>query len=197
MARELLESYVAALPDGLASYAMFHQKGSVTRTLLEAWPEARALTKLPAPLAELIAHPPLPSAWIPETHAMGLWLLAADEKCGGSPRALEEFSFSVNRRLFEQPMYRLAFRVLGASLSVRAISAAWSTFHRGIVQRVTLAPGACEVRLQHPPNLIAPPLVASYGAAFLAGLETIGVRGKVEVLACETESARYRATWTV
>ncbi len=195
MTRPLLDAYLAALPDGLASYATFQQKGSVTRVLLEEFPEARSLRDLPPPLAELIAHPPLPSAWIPETHAMSVWLLAADEKCGGDPRALEAFSFTVNRRLFEQPMYRLAFRVLGASLSVRAISAAWSTFHRGIVQRVTLSPGACEVRLQHPAHLIAPALVPSYGAAFLAGLETIGVRGRVEVLACEPETTRYRATW--
>lgn len=195
MGRPLLDAYLAALPDGLASYATFQQKGSVTRVLLEEWPEAHALKGLPAPLTELIANPPLPSAWIPETHAMSVWLLAADERCGGQSRALEEFSFVVNRRLFEQPMYRLAFRVLGASMSVRAISAAWSTFHRGIVQRATLSANTCEVRLQFPPHLIAPPLVASYGAAFLAGLETIGVRGRVEVLACDPETARYRATW--
>lgn len=195
MTRPLFDAYVRSLPDGLSSYGTFVQKGSVTRVLLEAWPEASSLEGLPAPIADLIAAPPLPSAWIPETHAMSIWLLAADERCGGDPRALEQFSFAVNRRLFEQPMYRLAFRVLGASLSVRAISAAWSTFHRGIVQRATLTTGACEVRLQFPPHLIAPPLVASYGAAFLAGLETIGVRGTIEVLACESEMARYRATW--
>lgn len=195
MARPLLAAYEASLPDGLASYATFQQKGSVTCTLLQEWPEVRSLTGLPPALAALVHEPPLPSAWIPETHAMGLWLLAADERCGGDTRALEAFSFTVNRRLFEQPMYRLAFRVLGASLSVRAISAAWSTFHRGIVQRATLSPGSCEVRLQFPAHLVPPILVASYGAAFLAGLETIGVRGSVEVLTCEAESARYRATW--
>lgn len=192
---ELLAAYIASLPEGLSSHPTFEQKGSIARTLLQAWPEIRAVKGLPAPIAALIESPPLPSAWIPEAHGMSLWLLAADLRCGGDPQAFADFSFRVNETLFKEPMYQVAFRVLGARLTVRAIGAAWSTFHRGIEQRVTLGDALCEVELQHPPRLIAPPLIPSYGAALAAGLAVAGVKATIEPGASTDTVTRYRARW--
>ena len=191
----LLSAYIASLPEGLESHPTFFQKGSVARSVVQAWPECQALQGLPPQLHALLAEPPLPSAWVPEAHGMALWLLAADVRCGGDASEFAKFSLGVNSTLLEQPMYRAAFRMLGAQMTVRAISAAWSMFHRGIEQSVTVDASSCAVELRHPPHLIAPALIPSYGTAFVAGLAVVGMKSRVEVGVCTPELTRYRATW--
>ena len=159
------------------------QKASVLLSLFKAWPSIKEQAPhLPAALANLVTNPPPASLWVPEAHAFSLWLLAWEAHAGGDPQRYENFALGINRDLLSMPFYRMIFRALGERLTVRAIGVAWSSFHRGIEQTVTLSPGAGEIELRHPAGLMPQQVAGSFGTAYRAGLELIGAT--VDVADC-------------
>jgi hypothetical protein len=152
---QILDGYLARLPAGLDSYPEYVCKASIGRSVLEAWPGIAALApELPGPLRRFVEAPPPGTVWVPEVHSEALWLLALEVLCDKDAARFEQWSWDVNRALLAQPLYRAVFGLLGARLTVRAIGAAWSTFHRGVTQTVDVVGTSGTITLSGPPHLM-------------------------------------------
>lgn len=192
-----MESYLARLPAGLASYPEHVAKVSIARCILDAWPEIAAVSSaLPDPLRRFIEAPPPTNVWMPEVHAECLWLLGLDVKCGGDPATFDRWGYDVNHALLAQPIYRAVFGILGGRLTVRAIGAAWSSFHRGVTQDVEMKGNSGTITLRGPPHLLPPPLAPSYATAYRAGLAVAGLPGATaKVIETTSTSMQFSVSW--
>ena len=134
-----LTKYIDSLPQGLDSYPEAMQKASVTHSLFKAWPGiVQHAHALPLPLQNLVMNPPPASLWVPAVHAYALWVLTSQVHTGGDPACFSALSLAIDRDVLSMPIYGMIFRVLGERLTVRAVGVAFSSFHRGIEQTVTL-----------------------------------------------------------
>ena len=194
---QILDAYLARLPAGLDSYPEYVGKASIARSVLEAWPGIAALApELPGPLRHFVEAPPPGTVWVPEVHSEALWLLALEVLCDNDAGRFEQWSWDVNRALLAQPLYRAVFGLLGARLTVRAIGAAWSTFHRGVTQDVEVAGTSGTITLTGAPWLMPPELAPSYATAYRAGLAVAGIASsRSEVVAVTSTSMRLRVSW--
>jgi hypothetical protein len=193
----ILDAYLARLPAGLASYPDHVGKASIARSVIDGWPGIVALApELPAPLGDFLRAPPPGTVWVPEVHSEALWLLALEVHCGGDAARFERWSFEVNRALLAQPLYRAVFGLLGARLTVRAIGAAWSSFHRGVTQDVVMAERNGTITLRSPPHLQPPELAPSYASAYQAGLAVAGITtSTARVVETTSTSMTFAVSW--
>ncbi len=172
----LLSAYLASLPNGLESFPEMTQKGSIVHSFLEGVPIQKHLAALPAPLAELVRRPPLPSSWISEVKAFALFCACADI-CFPSPEAWVEFAYRANKKIIEGPIYAMLFRVLGVKRIVKVVAGRWDQFHRGTSLTLVHFEGTeGRLRLDTPPN--GTPLLAAqaHGTAMRAALEIVGAK---------------------
>ncbi len=171
-----LDAYLASLPQGLETSPEMQQKGSVVQSFLEGVPIHTHLSALPPAIAELVKHPPLPSAWISEVKAFALFLACAD-LCFPSPEAYVEFAYRANKKMIEGPLYSMLFRMLGVKRIVKVVAGRWDQFHRGTSLTVVHFEGN-EGRLRLDSPLHATPLLIAqcHGTAMRAVMEIVGAK---------------------
>jgi hypothetical protein len=164
---QILDAYLARLPAGLDSYPEYVGKASIAPRQLRR-----------------------------QRGDAGPGLLALEVLCDNDAARFEQWSWDVNRALLAQPLYRAVFGLLGARLTVRAIGAAWSTFHRGVTQDVEVAGTSGTITLTGAPWLMPPELAPSYATAYRAGLAVAGIASsRSEVLTVTSTSMRLRVSW--
>lgn len=195
-----MESYIASLPDGLASYPEARVKGSLVRSSLTASP--RPLTVgmgLPPRLEAIILAPPAASDWIPEAE---LWALRTcmydrDFADAGGMAAYSEWVYGLNLRLLRSPLYRILFAVLSPERLFVGSTNRWSAFHKGTsMEDVQATRGRGRFRLKTPPYLV--PDIGRIGAesAHRAALELAGAEKVVLTSRRESPSLiLFDATW--
>jgi hypothetical protein len=193
----ILDAYLARLPAGLDSYPEYVGKASIARSVIDGWPGIVALApELPEALRRFVEAPPPGTVWVPEVHSEALWLLALEVRCDGDAARFEQWSYEVNRALLAQPLYRAVFGLLGARLTVRAIGAAWSTFHRGVTQEVDVVGTTGTITLHGPAHLMPAELAPSYATAYRAGLAVAGITSsRAEIAEVTPTSMRFRVAW--
>lgn len=193
----ILDDYLGRLPAGIDSYPEYVGKASIARSVIDAWPEIVTLSpELPEPLRRFVEAPPPGTVWVPEVHSEALWLLALEVRCGGDATRFEAWSYEVNRVLLAQPLYRAVFGLLGARLTVRAIGAAWSTFHRGVTQTVDVVGTSGTITLSGAPHLMPAELASSYATAYRAGLAVAGITSsRADIVAVTPTSMCFRVEW--
>lgn len=172
----LLSAYLASLPHGLESFPEVQQKGSIVHAFLEGVPIQKHLSALPGPVADLVRHPPLPSAWISEVKAFALFSACADI-CFPSADAWVELAYRANKKIIEGPIYAMLFRLMGVKRIVKVVAGRWEQFHRGTSLTLVHFEGTeGRLRLDTPPH--ATPLLAAraHGTAMRAALEVVGAK---------------------
>lgn len=169
----------------------------MARSVIDAWPALKDLAStLPPALGRLVEAPPPGTVWIPEVHSQAMWLLVLEVLCEGDIARFERWAYDVNYALLSQPLYRAVFGILGARLTVRAMGAAWSSFHRGIVQDVSVDGPAGTVTLRAPPQLMPARLAPSYATAYQAGLAVAGIKSSTaETTELTPTSVTFHMRW--
>jgi len=188
-----LERYLAALPNGLASYPDVVAKAAVLRdTLSEGTPP-----ELPPELERWRVDPPGVSAWIPEVHFNALMTAIWDHRFAPDRARYDRWVHDRNLRLLGTPLYRVLFMVVSPERLLIGAEKRWSAFRRGSSLRVLERDRhSAAIALSYPPHLQTELSVGGLGSALRAALELAGAK-KVVVESGplgETET-RYQARW--
>ena len=191
-----LESYLAGLPVGLASYPQCLTKASLPLTLLEGIPLPRPDPgEVPEPAARYLSRPPA-AMWVPEVEAMALSITIADHFDMSDAQYLEWLK-DQNRTYLNSLMYRAVFAFLSPAHIVPKAAARWSAVHRGSELTVQFAGERdVDITLTFPPGLFAGIVLQHLTAVFDVVLERSNARHG-EVVLAEVSPTRgvYHARW--
>jgi len=191
-----LQDYLDALPLAEESYPDYLQKASVYRQFLALTPGAGLAEALPPSVRRLVTDPEPVSAWIPEVHAVAIYLSAYDVGFADEVAYLEHWK-KVNDALLGGPLYRILMRVVSPTIVLRGARSRWGNFHRGLGFHVdNLSPGNLEARLTYPVALLPEVLAVSYTSAFQAALELAGAReARLRVVSYTPTRTHFAGTW--
>ena len=191
-----LERYIAALPDGLNSHAGFQIKAGFSRSLLEELPAPPR--GLPGAVGELVEHPPMISAWIPEVHHQALILGVVERLYDGDQDAFLELMLRMQRRLLGRKIYAPLLQLFDPGRLLKQAAKRWTNFHRGAKLTVGQA-GDQEVRvdISHPPGLFSTPGRHALAGGFRAAIEAGRTHeAEVDVVDAGTECTQFRLRWS-
>lgn len=190
-----LERYIAALPDGWASYPECAAKATLLHGALEMIPED-ARGRLPVPLLARVAEPALPTAWAPEVEMIAMVHAAVDLR--GAPALWDEV-VQANVALFGRREYQPLVRTGDPARVIEQVSRSWRLFHRGTTfECLETAPGRAVLVHGYPPPLF-PAIALRMRRASLEGvLLACGATGTdVHEEALAPGRTRYVVTWAV
>ncbi len=176
-------------------------KASVFRDALESRPlSPQDVALLPPAAAELVAHPPPVSLWIPEVHSCVVLIAILDRHFPPGPAGLEEYAewtYERNRRLLTRPLYRALFLLISPERLLRGVGRRWGAFRRGTtLDIVGQGPGWAELRVRHPTNLFNESTRYGLRGAFRAATEASGGRDvRAQATQVTEREARYTLRW--
>ncbi|MEW5847734.1 MAG: hypothetical protein AB2A00_02930 [Myxococcota bacterium] len=194
---ERMNAYVAALPQGLDSYATHQVKAAVLMNAINRTSIRRDADVLPPVLVHLIRSTLAATSWLPEAHVTAVWLAIRDLYHPDDESYLR-FIYEGNRELLSGVVYGLLFKLIGIPRLLAGAGGKWGQMHRGIGITVTSTPETLRaaLRLDFPPGLVPPLVCKGYSQAFRAAMEIAG--GKDVQLALTdftTTRAMFEATW--
>lgn len=187
-------SYILGLKGGVDAHSQCTVKASVMLAFRQHLRDPLCVRGMPAPIGQLLTHPPLPSAWIPTVHANVIELMLVDEL--GEARFLQRAKH-INVEYLSSPLYRATVRVLSPAMLIRGATLRWRHFHRGSELKATIT-GPCDatVDLSYPAGLFAPPVAKEKGLAFQTALELAGAsRVLVETKSENATETHYELSW--
>ncbi len=192
-----MDDYVAGLPAGLDSYPEVIVKASVLREFTRELAGSDLAGKLPEAVGELITSPPPVSAWVPEVHAVTLFV-GVRYLLMESDASFLEWAYKHNTRLLRGPLYAILFKLVSPERVLRGASERWGHFHRGIeLGAPKLAKGSATLTMTCPPKLMPRFLAAAYGTGFRAALEAAGASSvTLELLQSNATSFQFQGTWS-
>ncbi len=168
----LLGAYLAALPQGLASYPACQVKGSVFRSLVASAPIALDQSGLPDELVARLREPPLPSEWSSEVQLNALGLAFQDQV---EPGRYEAWVYERNRRLLRAPLYKILFAVLSPERIFIGLPQRWGAFRRGTELTLLERVGSrARLRLGYPRHMHNETTLANVVIAFRAAADAAG-----------------------
>ncbi|MEM6996418.1 MAG: hypothetical protein AAF721_38290 [Myxococcota bacterium] len=190
-----MNAFIAGLPDGLASHPQCSAKATLYRTLSETMPlQPDELAAMPAPLRELIERPAPVSSWIPEVYSHAIMLSIYDRRFTNLA-SFADHAYKHQRRLFEGPLYAVAFRIITPALVVKTSALRWRMFHRGMKFIPNeLSPGHGQVRLEYPHGVYEAVLRRALCEALRAALDMTNGGGNTVL---ELEASRTHAVLDV
>jgi hypothetical protein len=189
--------YLAALPDGWASYPSCKAHVTVVASLRErgAFDD---LGGLPEPLARVLAGE-LDSEWIPEVVHIGTLLLFRDARFGGADgeEAFLAWMTDLRRQLMASDAHASAFAASEPAEVVAKLPQLWSRFHQGTSWRVEAAGPPARVVHWSPRGVFVPLWAAWIRRIILIALAKGGA-AQPEVTAEMThEGAETRTVFTL
>ena len=195
-----LDSYLARLPHGVASYPQLTAKGSVLRAILVDPPCALGPgLGLEPRVEELVRAPPPATDWLTEVELWSLSLSIYDMAFAGpaGPAAYDAWTYARNRALLGGPLYRILFAVASPDRLFSGIAKRYAAFHRGtVISKLETSRGFGGFALMTPPHVLPALAHVALCSAFRAGLDLCGGKdSKVEVTVESPEVAQFSATW--
>lgn len=178
---------MADLPRGADSYPECVVKASVFRNFFAERDVGPLLRALPPELAAVLRDPPPPSSWMSEVRATAIYLASAETIF--TERTFVSHAYKSNYALFDSPMYRVLFRLVGVRRVLSKAADNWTHFHRGTTLTTTLFDDAnkrAELRIDAPAKHVPPLLADGYATALRAAVE---IAGGAEVQAIITLSS--------
>jgi hypothetical protein len=173
---ERVQAYLDSIPGGLGG----HPDAQVKASVLLAWVEQHDVTtlkeRLPPPLHMYLDGGFPVSRWVPEVHAMTIYLTLR-EAFFISDGAFVEDAFERNRALFTRPMYRVLSRMLTAMRLAQGAALFYGQLHRGTTLDIQTGASTWLVSLRHPEFLIPELIGRCLGTAFRAALTLKGATG--------------------
>lgn len=147
-----LAAYVAALPEGLASYPECRSRGTLVSSALEGHDAEALAAALPEPLRDLAEHPPLPGAWVPAAHSDAVFHALVDLHYP-TLDAMLSWTRARTHRTASSRMYRALTRMTGPKMVLKTSAVVHGMFQRGTHLTATASEGGLLLRLEHPPYL--------------------------------------------
>ncbi len=191
-----LDQYVAELPNGLDSYPEHRIKAAFTRSLLEQSPVRPA--GLPGPVGELVEHPPLISAWIPEVHHQAVMLAVVDQAFSSKEGPFLSTMLAMQRRLLGHKIYAPLLQLVSPARLLNQASKRWAKFHQGTALQVSpTRDNEVWLRVEHPPGMFSAVGRRALASGFRAAIEVArSENGDVEVAVAGPDFTEFRGHWT-
>ncbi|MBN8612899.1 MAG: hypothetical protein J0L92_20075 [Deltaproteobacteria bacterium] len=191
-----LSAYLAALPEGLASYPACRTKGAIVRSVLDEGDLVTQAPHLPEELAALVRDRPPLTAWIAAVHADAVFHLYCDTHAP-SDQAMLDWTYERSTRFGRSQTYRHIFNAAGPRMLLRTGVRMHGFFQMGTELEVPeLTAGSAKVVLKHPPHLHSRLNQLSNVALLRAIVDlTGGSNGKSEMVEHTPTHARYVVTW--
>lgn len=191
-----VESYLASLPRGLASYPECMHKGEPLAVWLRRTPTREVSRIVPQQVAQLLDRDrPVPT-WVPEVHANVLYL-AMREAHFSEDGAFIAHARECNRAVLETPTNRVVFWAATPRAILRAAGLRWGSLHRGSAMEVRVArDNSAEVVLSFPRGLYPELVLRGNATGFALALENAGARdAEVQLRAVEGSRAIFTGRW--
>jgi hypothetical protein len=191
-----LARYIAGLPEGLDSYPDFRIKAAFSRSLLDELPTPPV--GLPGPIGELVAHPPMISAWIPEVHHQALIVGVVERVFDGDQETFLDLMLRMQRRLLGRKIYAPLLQLIDPSRLLKQAAKRWTNFHRGTTLEVTpVGDREARVGLPHPAGLFSTPGRRALAGGFRAAIEAGRTHeADVTVVEASAERTEFRLRWS-
>lgn len=191
-----LASFVARLPNGLASYPQCKIRGSLVHSMLQTRTIERPEQGLPEELVELIRHPPVYSAWVPQVHGRAILRVVYDEHFA-APERYATWAYESQKKLFSGPLYRILFWGISPERLMRMAVTRYEHFHVGVSMTLQAGPKGGAAMLRYPPDLFDSLDHLATLEGFRAALELAGAaKVRTEVAENDASSARLIVEWT-
>lgn len=173
--------YLEQLPEGLDSYPGALAKNAVVRAWVEGHDIERLAATLPESLVPLVRKEVAVSSWIPEAHAMVIYLQVR-ELFFADDDAYVLDAKERNRQLLAGPLYRIVVSLLSAGRIGKTSRQVFNLMHRGTDLMVDVDRWPWVWKAKFPAYLIPELLGRCYTTAVVAGLELNGQKGVEAVL---------------
>jgi hypothetical protein len=192
--------YLALLPNGLASYPECSARAVIMERYARDHEKLARAPGFPAQIAAVYAGAAGSDEWIPEVVVQAAHLALRDARYP-TDRALNDWTYELNRELFDKPILRSLMRLMSPTLIVVGSAKRWANFHRGttlVAEAVRTTGGRAKTRavVNFPENLFTRLFLESLERAFAAALA--GARAKnplVHLVESGARSARFEVTW--
>ena len=178
--------YLERLPEGLDSYPGALVKNSVVRVWVEGHDIERLAATLPEALVPLVREELAVSAWVPEVHAMVIYLQVR-ELFFDDDDAYVRDAKERNRKLLAGPLYRMVLSLLSAERIYKTSRRVFNLMHRGTDLTVDVSRTPWVWKAKFPANLVPELMGRCYATAVIAALELNGQRGVEAALVELTE----------
>jgi hypothetical protein len=162
------------------------------RTGLRVRPlDASALVDAPPRLRQLVAQPPVSSAWVTEVEYTAFALLVADVH-DLDVAGFGRFWYDVMAGLITSPLYRVMLRWVSASNLLRMTAARWGAFHRGLQLEAQRTDDGLQLDLAFPEGMLPEVCVRGYTDVWQALIDHSSSTDAVaRLVAFDRGSARY------
>ncbi|MCA9610121.1 MAG: hypothetical protein KC619_31205 [Myxococcales bacterium] len=190
-----LREYLAALPDGLASYPDCVSKATLLRSALEGHEDA-AVDDLRPELLELYREPPPATIWVPAVEVNAIFHVIVDVYYPTQAQVIE-WARRRTLRMRDNPIYRRILRVTSPWALFRISQQLDGLFQRGTHIAPELEKGHARFELTHPPHLVSRINQVANVGMFEAMVEMTGCRdARCEMTASSPTGATFEMTWT-
>ena len=166
-------AYLAALPEGLASYPACRIRDIVIEPYASAFGALASEPGLPAPVADLLRGGNGKSSY-PEVVFQVAHLVVRD-RAFGDDASFFEWQFHANTSVFDRPILRNLMRLVSPTLVVLGATKRWTAFHEGselTAGRIVPAGERAQTQahLKYPARLFSRLFLVGLEQAFLAAL---------------------------
>ncbi len=190
-----LDDYLAALPEGLASFPECRVKASLFRAALASYPLRAPRQGLPGPLVRLFDSPPPVTEWLPEVVSVAAHYAIADAQELNDDAAVD-WMYRTNRQLAQSRLYRAVTAVASPRLALRGAKMAWGMIRKGTNLSVELDDDSARITITHPEGVWTELVHRATGAGFRAVLESSrGTDVRVKLAVSRADRAIYDCTW--
>lgn len=196
----LTASYIAELPEGLASFPECRVNVRVHETIRADFPDLGREPGLPRPLADFFAGRRTKGDWFPEVVGNAIYLMIRDAAYTDDEQFLAWNQRNIDR-LVRAPFYRALMVLLSTSFVVMGASKRWALFHRGTTMESEPIATAGDrltfrAKLHFPPGLFTHLMLQQHRATFLAVLAASRAgEPEVRLDLVERDRAEYIASW--
>jgi hypothetical protein len=191
-----VESYLASLPRGLASYPECMYRGESLDAWLRQSPTRDVAPLVPSEVAALLdGDRPIPT-WVPEVHVNALYLAIRQAHFVDDAAFLAHASES-NRAVLDTPVNRLVFWAATPRGILRSGGLRWASLHRGSAVEVRSArDSSAEIGLSFPRGLYPELVLRATGLGIAVALENTGARDvEVNLRTAGPTRALFAARW--
>ncbi|MBL8680694.1 MAG: hypothetical protein JNK05_16060 [Myxococcales bacterium] len=191
-------AYIAALPDGMDSFAQCEVKGSVVRQLIDGF-DRSILHELPEASRALIEAPPPVSAWVREVPVNVMLLVTGEHlvRTTGRRDAMNERAYEASKQLLSTPLYKILFLVVSPERLVSGVDRRWNALRRGTrLELLSHSPHSAHLRAHMPEGLYTRGLLELRASSMRAALDCAGGRRSKVTLDALTKSAvDFMCSW--
>jgi len=184
--------YITTLPGGLDAYPRCRARTTVTREIVEQFPQVLSHPGVDGEVRRRIQQSIDSGEWMPEAEGMAVRMLVRDVVFD-KDEDYHRWYFDIAGRVFAKPFYRVLMYVVSPTLVMLGASKRWSAFREGTTLTARVDKTRGDIELSFPDGLYPELTLRGFGEAFRASIIAARAR-KAEVTLVEATETRGR--WT-